>query len=67
MICLEEQQDEFDFKFQTHKMEGNHIKVMFIFACYSLTIMIFSGNKEIMRLESQLHMLFLFWSVSWKL
>uniref|UniRef100_A0A673CTL7 Signal transducer and activator of transcription n=1 Tax=Sphaeramia orbicularis TaxID=375764 RepID=A0A673CTL7_9TELE len=22
MICLEEQQDEFDFKYQTHKMEG---------------------------------------------
>lgn len=23
IVCLEEQQDEFDFKFQTHKMEGN--------------------------------------------
>lgn len=22
IICLEEQQDEFDFKYQTHKMEG---------------------------------------------
>lgn len=22
MMCLEEQQDEFDFKYQTHTMEG---------------------------------------------
>lgn len=26
MSCLEEQQDEFDFKFQTYKMEGKLIK-----------------------------------------
>ena len=26
IICLEEQQDEFDFKYQTHKMEGELIK-----------------------------------------
>uniref|UniRef100_A0AAQ5X0S1 Signal transducer and activator of transcription n=1 Tax=Amphiprion ocellaris TaxID=80972 RepID=A0AAQ5X0S1_AMPOC len=26
MVCLEEQQDEFDFKFQTHKLEGKQIK-----------------------------------------
>lgn len=26
MICLEEQQDEFDFKYQTYKMEGKQIK-----------------------------------------
>lgn len=25
VLCLEEQQDEFDFKYQTHKMEGKQI------------------------------------------
>lgn len=31
MICLEEQQDEFDFKFQTHKMEGKQIKKLCLY------------------------------------
>lgn len=26
IICLEEQQDEFDFKFQTHQMEGRQLR-----------------------------------------
>lgn len=29
MICLEEQQDEFDFKYQTHKMEGEQRRFWF--------------------------------------
>lgn len=29
ILCLEEQQDEFDFKYQTHKMEGKQIKSWF--------------------------------------
>lgn len=31
MICLEEQQDEFDFKYQTHKLEGKQIKTVWIY------------------------------------
>lgn len=29
MLCLEEQQDEFDFKYQTFKMEGRQLHVHF--------------------------------------
>uniref|UniRef100_A0AAQ5XYG2 Signal transducer and activator of transcription n=1 Tax=Amphiprion ocellaris TaxID=80972 RepID=A0AAQ5XYG2_AMPOC len=31
MVCLEEQQDEFDFKFQTHKLEGKQIKKVWFY------------------------------------
>uniref|UniRef100_A0A7N8Y4F5 Signal transducer and activator of transcription n=1 Tax=Mastacembelus armatus TaxID=205130 RepID=A0A7N8Y4F5_9TELE len=31
IICLEEQQDEFDFKYQTHKMEGRETKIFSLF------------------------------------
>lgn len=37
MICLEEQQDEFDFKYQTHQMEGRQIK-MFWSHFYQMSI-----------------------------
>ncbi len=39
MLCLEEQQDEFDFKYQTYKMEGeqtvslwSHLHALLIFS-----------------------------------
>lgn len=31
MLCLEEQQDEFDFKYQTHKMEGKQTKKFWLY------------------------------------
>lgn len=33
MICLEEQQDEFDFKFQTFKMEGKQSEGQVEYTC----------------------------------
>lgn len=31
MLCLEEQQDEFDFKYQTYKMECKRIKKLWLY------------------------------------
>uniref|UniRef100_A0A8D3D8Y6 Signal transducer and activator of transcription n=1 Tax=Scophthalmus maximus TaxID=52904 RepID=A0A8D3D8Y6_SCOMX len=47
MICLEEQQDEFDFKYQTHKMEGKQIKKTSGYICITLSDL----NKLLDRTE----------------
>lgn len=41
IICLEEQQDEFDFKYQTFNMEGN-IQIILLNVDH---LIMFSGNE----------------------
>lgn len=42
MSCLEEQQDEFDFKFQTFKMEGKVINKVWL---YLHALIMFSDDE----------------------
>lgn len=54
IVCLEEQQDEFDFKYQTHKLEGKQTDKFWLYL-HALRM-----SNTVQWSESQLHVLFCF-------
>lgn len=46
IICLEEQQDEFDFKFQTQKLEGKQMKTIWLYLHALMSVRVSNKSKK---------------------
>lgn len=64
IICLEEQQDEFDFKYQTHKLEGKQMKTIWL--CLHALMSVRVSNKSKTDLNQSYMYSFVLVFVMWK-